>query len=365
MAGILNPQVLAVIQLTFPDRQRGKAYGIYGAVSGIGVALGPVLGGALIQANIDGTSWRPIFLINVPVGIVAIAMTLRLVKETRGRAGSLDPLGILLVSAAVLLLSIPLIQGQAAGWPAWTWVSFGGAAVALAAFIGWEVRTGRRGGSPLIDMNLFRNRAFSAGVGIGLAYFAGFISLFFLLSLMLQSGLHKTALIAGLIILPFALGTFLGAAVSDGFAKRLGRGVLALGCSMVAVGIAVTVLVLRARGAGLLGWELIAPLGFGGIGSGLVIAPNVSLVLEHVPWQDAGAASGILNTAQRVGQALGVAIVGAALSSELARQAAGSPAAHYSQATQVASLYSLGLVVVALALVFVIPKRSASSSGTW
>jgi hypothetical protein len=125
------------------------------------------------------------------------------------------------------------------------------------------------------------------------------------------------------------------------------------------------VLVLRARGAGLLGWELIAPLGFGGIGSGLVIAPNVSLVLEHVPWQDAGAASGILNTAQRVGQALGVAIVGAALSSELARQSAGSPAAHYSQATQVASLYSLGLVVVALALVFVIPKRSASSTGTW
>jgi EmrB/QacA subfamily drug resistance transporter len=365
MAGILNPQVLAVIQLTFPDRQRGKAYGIYGAVSGIGVALGPVLGGALIQANIGGTSWRPIFLINVPVGIVAIAMTLRLVKETRGRAGSLDPLGILLVSAAVLLLSIPLIQGQSAGWPAWTWISFGGAAAALAAFIGWEVRTGRRGGSPLIDMNLFRNRAFSAGVGIGLAYFAGFISLFFLLSLLLQSGLHKTALIAGLIILPFALGTFLGAAVSDGFAKRLGRGVLALGCSMVAVGIAATVLVLRARGAGLLGWELIAPLGFGGIGSGLVIAPNVSLVLEHVPWQDAGAASGILNTAQRVGQALGVAIAGAALASELARPGAGSAAAHYSHATQIASLYSLGLVVVALALVFVIPKRSASSTGTW
>jgi EmrB/QacA subfamily drug resistance transporter len=365
MAGVLNPQVLAVIQLGFPDQERGRAYGIYGAVSGIGVALGPVLGGALIQANIDGSSWRPIFLINVPVGIVAIGMTLRLVKETRGRAGSLDPLGILLICAAVLLVSVPLIQGQADGWPAWTWICFGAAAVTLAAFVGWEKRTARRGSSPLIDVNLFRNRAFSAGVGLGLAYFAGFISLFFLLSLLLQSGLHKSALTAGLIILPFALGTFFGAAVSDGFAKRLGRGVLALGAAMVAVGIAATIAVLRARGASLLGWELIAPLGFGGLGSGLIIAPNVSLVLEHVPWQDAGAASGILNTAQRIGQALGVAIVGAVLASQLARHSALSAPAHYSRAVQVASLYCLGLVVVALALVFVIPRRSKDAKGTW
>lgn len=365
MAGVLNPQVLAFIQLGFPDRERGQAYGIYGAISGIGVALGPVLGGALIQANIAGSSWRPIFLINVPVGIVAIGMTLRLVKNTRGRAGSLDPLGIFLISAVVLLISFPLIQGQADGWPAWTWICFGGAAVALAAFVGWERYTSRRGSTPLIDINLFRNRAFSAGVGVGMAYFAGFISLFFLLSLMLQAGMHKSALTSGLIILPFALGTFVGAMMSDGIARRLGRNVLALGCSMVAIGIAATILVLRARGANLAGWELIVPLGFGGIGSGLVIAPNVSLVLEHVPWQDAGAASGILNTAQRVGQALGIAIVGVALSSQLARHVTASAPAHYSQATQVASLYSLGLVIVALVLVFVIPRRSSVSQGSW
>lgn len=366
MAGVLNPQVLAVIQLGFPDRERGKAYAIYGAVSGVGVALGPLLGGALIAANIGGYSWRPIFLINVPVGIIAIAMTLALVKETRGRGGSLDPVGIVLLSAAVLLLSIPLVQGQSAGWPAWTWACFVFSAVALVAFVRWERRTAARGSSPLIDMSLFGNRAFSAGVGIGLAYFAGFISLFFLLSLLLQSGLHKSALISGLIILPFAAGTFFGAAMSEGFANRLGRGVLALGAGMVAVGIAATIVVLHSRGADLRGWELIVPLGFGGLGSGLVIAPNVSLVLEHVPWQDAGAASGILNTAQRVGQALGIAVVGAALTSSLSRGArSSSPQLHYSHAAQVASLYSLGLVLVALMLAFVLPKRTADSQGPW
>ncbi len=364
MAGVLNPQVLAVIQLGFPNEEKGKAYAIYGAVSGVGVAVGPIVGGALIQANIAGWDWRPIFLINAPIGLIAIVMSLALVKDTRGRGGSLDPVGIGLVSAAVLLLSVPLVEGQSRGWPAWTWICFALSAVALLSFVLWEQRAKRIGGSPLIDMALFGNRAFSAGVGIGLTYFAGFISLFFLLSLMLQAGLHKSALTAGLIILPFAAGTFFGAAMSEGLAQKLGRGVLILGSGMVTIGIGATIWVLYLQSADLSGWELIAPLAFGGIGSGLVIAPNVSLVLEHVPWQDAGAVSGILNTAQRVGQALGIAIVGVALASSL-KSGNASPEINYVHATAVASFFSLGLVVLTLLLAFVLPRRSEKTDTTW
>jgi EmrB/QacA subfamily drug resistance transporter len=324
MAGLINPPILALIQAVFPPRQRGRAYGLYGAVAGVATALGPLAGGLLIAWNLHGWDWRPVFGVNVPIGVIGMAAAIRLVPHVSGKPDRLDVVGTALVSAAMLLITYPLIQGQQAGWPAWTFACLGTAAAALAAFGGWELRMRRRGRTPLVDVTLLGNRSFAAGIGVSLVYFAGFIGLLFALSLYLQIGLGWTALHAGLTILPFAAGTFVGGAVSDQAARKLGRGVLLLGAAVVACSIAAVIGIIHADGTALSGLHLLPALLAGGVGSGLVIAPSVDVVLSGIRWQDAGSASGVLGASQRLGQAIGIAVVGVALFGSLA---AGAPRA--------------------------------------
>ncbi|GIF17783.1 EmrB/QacA subfamily drug resistance transporter [Actinoplanes tereljensis] len=324
MAGLMNPQILAVIQVAFPMKERGRAYGLYGAVSGVAVALGPLLGGLLIDWNVQDLGWRPIFLINVPLGIITAVMAAAWLREARGRGGSLDPIGILLIGSAIFLLSFPLVEGRAAGWPLWSWLMLAASVPMFALFVIFERSRTRRGREPLIDLNLFRGRTFSAGIGIGFAYFAGFISLWFVLSLYLQLGLARSALYAGLVLLPFAVGSFAGGLFSDWFSSRMGRWVIALGAGLVSAGIIGLIVTIDQVGADVSGWALVPSLLVSGLGSGLVISPNVDIVLSGVQWKDAGAASGVLNTAQRLGMALGLAVVGVAFFGALGNHAAAS-----------------------------------------
>lgn len=365
MAGIMNPPILAVIQAIFPAGERGKAFGFYGAVAGLATALGPLAGGLLIAWNLNGWDWRPVFLVNLPIGVAGLAAALRIVPESRGKPDSFDLAGIGLVSAAMLLITYPLIEGQDAGWPPWTFACLASALPVLALFAWWETRVGRRGRTPLVNISLFANRSFAAGVGVSLVYFAGFIGLLFVLSLYLQIGLGWSALHAGLTIVPFAAGTFAGAAFSDPIARRIGRGVLQIGSIAVAAATLVTILVIHAEGTGVSSADLLPALLAGGLGSGMVIAPNVEIVLSGVPWQDTGSASGVLNASQRLGQAIGVAVVGVALFISLgaeARRAAPRGAAGeqalgraFTHATQVASLYALGAIVLAALLIPLLP----------
>lgn len=358
MAGLMNPQILAVIQVAFPPQERGRAFGYYGAVAGVAVAAGPLLGGLLIQWDAWGLSWRPVFLLNVMVGIVAFAAALWLLPESRGRGGSLDAVGVVLVSAAFLLFTFPLVQGRVAGWPPWAFLSLAASVPALAGFVLWEARLVRLGRDPLVDVGLFKNRAFAAGTGISLSYFAGFIGLIFVLSLYLQIGLGRSALATGLILLPFAAGSFVGAAFSDRVADWLGRWVLLLGSGLVLVGIAGVVAAVRLAGNAATGIELLPPLLVAGIGSGFVISPNVDVVLSAVPWQQAGTASGVLNAAQRLGNALGVAVVGLVLFGTL--RGGGED---WSLAVQLAALCAGSAVFVSFLLVFLLPERKSDSGG--
>lgn len=326
MAGIMNPQIMAVIQIAFPPRERGRAFGIYGAVIGIATAAGPLVGGLLIAANIRGLEWEPIFLINIPIGIVAFIMAVRTLKESHGRAGSLDFVGIALVSAAVLLLTVPLIEGRALDWPAWTIISMIATLPVLAVFAWWELRRVHTGKTPLVDVRLFRNRAFTSGMGIALAYFGGFVGVFFVASLLIQNGLGHSALYSGLTVMPFSLGSLVSASQSDKVARRLGRNCLTLGTALVIVGICGLIVTIRATGSSLAGWQLSPWFLIEGVGSGLIIAPNVSLVLAGVPHQDAGSASGVLSATQRLGNAIGICLVGIILFGAL--QTGASSAAH-------------------------------------
>ncbi|MGC4107343.1 MAG: MFS transporter [Thermomicrobiales bacterium] len=313
MAGVMNPQITAVIQLAFPPQERGKAFGIYGSVIGIATAMGPLVGGLLIAANINGLEWEPIFLINIPIGIIAVIMALRILKQTYGRSGSLDLVGIVLVSAAVLLLTVPLIEGRPQGWPLWTWLSMGASVVMLAAFAWWERRRIDANVAPLVDVRLFRSRAFTAGMGIALAYFGGFVGIFFVSSLLLQNGMGKSALYSGLTVMPFSIGSMISASQSDKVARRLGRTCLLLGSALVMIGIGGLMLTMHLEDSALAGWELAPWFLLAGFGSGLVVAPNVTLVLAGVPREDAGSASGVLSATQRIGQAIGICLVGIVL----------------------------------------------------
>src|SRR5215468_1491880 len=167
MGAIMVPQVLAVIQVIFPPAERIKALAGFGVTAGLGTISGPLIGGLLIQHNLFGWDWRPIFLINVPVGILAVIASAILVRESRApRPPKLDPVGVVLISAGLLALLYPLVQGRELGWPTWTFVSMALSAPVFAIFVWYERIKARRDGSPLVEMSLFRERGFSAGMAI-------------------------------------------------------------------------------------------------------------------------------------------------------------------------------------------------------
>lgn len=364
-AGAMNPAVLALLQTTFAPAERGRAMVFYGAAAGTAAALGPVLGGVLIAADLGGWSWRPIFLLNVPIGIVLLVLAARVLPSARGRGGSLDPVGIALLSATLLLLTYPLIQGYEQGWPPWVAVSLAASAGALAAFVGWQRRRLRTGAVPLIDVRLFGYRSFAAGAGVTVFQLGAFASLQFALSAYLQLGLGRSALDAGFALLPFAVGTVVGSALSHRVYRRLGRPALHLGSVLLAAGTAGVVLTVRLAGTGTDALFLAPATLVAGIGAMLLGAPLIAVALADVPTESAGTAGGLLACAQRIGHALGVAVVGTVLFGALpaGSQSApnGSLASAYTTAVQLAGLACLGAAVVTFLLVYLLPGRRSAS----
>lgn len=327
--GVLNPQIAGIIQQLFRGRERGRAFGMLGATIGVSTAVGPLLGGLLIAAGGHREGWRWVFYVNVPVGIAALVLAHRLIParrrapgstRTRPRAADLDPVGTLLLGAAVVLVLLPLVEQEQ--WH--SGISYllipAGLAVA-AAFVRWELRH-RREHQPLVDLGLFRLRSYALGAVIALLYFAGFTAIFFIFTLYLQSGLHYSALLAGLAITPFAAGSAIAAAVGGRVVTRLGRPLVALGLLLVAVGLAGTLLAVHEVPGRGVAWVTVAPLALAGLGSGLVISPNQTLTLSEVPPDRGGAAAGVLQTGQRIGSAVGIAVIGSVFFAELGPTAA-------------------------------------------
>src|SRR5262244_3366413 len=311
MGAIMVPQVLAVIQVIFPPRERIKALAGFGITAGLGTVSGPLLGGLLTQHNLFGLDWRPIFLINVPVGIIAICASAVLVRESRApRPPRLDPGGVVLISAALLLLLYPLVEGRQLGWPTWTFASMAAAAPVLAAFIGYERLRARGDGSPLVHVGLFRERGFSAGMAIAIAFFLGIASFGLVLTLFLQLGLGFTPLHAGVTFLPFSLGILVSSGAAARLAPRFGRGVTMAGALIMAAAMTGLIAAVHHYGAAVTTWELVPGLVGAGLGLGAVIAPLADIVLDRVPHQDAGSASGVFNTGLQLGNSIGIAVIG-------------------------------------------------------
>ena len=376
-AGIYVPSVTAYIQLLFTGRTRGKAFAIMGAVIGVSSALGPLIGGLLIQAFGNTNGWRLVFVVNLPFGIAALIAAFFLLpkgSESRGGPGGVDAIGLLLLSGGLVAILVPLIEGQDQGWPTWTYLSLIGGIALIALFGAWEVAMAKRDKSPLVPPHLFSHPAFTGGVILALVYFAAFVSIFFTISILWQAGLGHTALESGVVSIPFALGSIVGASQSGKLAYKIGRTVLVIGAGMVAAGLTSLWLVLMLTTPGdLTSWDLLVPLLVAGTGSGLFIAPNAQFIIATVDRQEAGAASGVIATMQRVGSAIGIAIIGSVLFGTLSLPTRGRPtpedlATAFTHSATCALAVSAAFAVISFFLVFTLPKRvgpgpHASGSG--
>jgi EmrB/QacA subfamily drug resistance transporter len=351
---IMVPQVVALITASFPARERSRALGWYGATMGLGFVSGQILGGGLIQANIFGLGWRAVFLVNVPVGILAVIVGTVVVPAARGqRRPRLDPVGAVGVSGSLALALVPLTLGRDEGWPLWTWVSLAATLPVLAATIAWERRLTRNGGEPLLDLALFRDRAFSAGLLLNFAALFFFGSFMFVLTLLLQSGLGLSPLHAGIVNLPLAL-TFISMTLFGPYlAARIGPRSITVGAAFATLGVIALALTAMHDGGQLTGWETAPATGLIGIGQGLMVPSLMGAVLSHVRPEQAGAAAGVLTTTQQFAIATGVAVVGAIFYEVIG----GAPSrASFVSGLVVVAWVDAAILVIAAALTFLLPR---------
>ena len=325
-SGLLNPQGLGMIQQHFQGAARGRAFGYFGTAVGFSVAIGPVLGGFLIELGGPDLGWRLTFLVNVPIGILAIILgflwfprpLLRFPAAPEGggsRHGhwlrSLDPVGSLLLGLAVLAVLFPFMES---GRSALVWSLLPAGALLVYLWVKWEQRHARLGHSPMVNLDLFSTRSFTNGAIIMTLYFLGITSVWVLVALYVQEGVGKNALESGMFGVPAAL---LSAYASNWAGKRVmryGRKVVIGGLVLGLVGLAASMgVVLMHENDGLNIWWLMLPLSLVGIAQGSVISPNQTLTLADVPLDYAGSSGAIMQTGQRIGTSIGIALITAAV----------------------------------------------------
>jgi EmrB/QacA subfamily drug resistance transporter len=309
--GMLIAQNSGLIQDLFRGSERARAFGLLGATVGLSTAAGPVIGGLILAVFTGADGWRWVFYVNVPIGLLALVLAARLLPSTmsaRRRGIHLDLVGSLLLGGGVVSLLLPLVDAESGG-EAGLWPLFGLAVALLGAFGWWEVRTVRLRREPLLDPRLGGIPGYAAGSGIGLVYFTGITGVWLVLALFFQDGLGYSPLRSGLAVSPAALGVAVSSVIAGRLVLRVGRWLTVAGLAASAAGLVATALVLRHVGADEAAWAAAGPLLVAGIGGGMVTSPNITLTLQFVPVAVAGAAGGALQTAQRIGAAVGVAVL--------------------------------------------------------
>jgi EmrB/QacA subfamily drug resistance transporter len=308
---VVMPQVLSIIGVTYKDGDYVRALSYYGVALGLAAVGGQVIGGALAQTDAAGLGWRGCFLINVPIGLAALAATPRLVPESRApRRARIDLPGAVVLALGLTAVLLPLIEGRQHGWPTWTWLSLAAAPLILAAFVAHQARLQRRGAGALLDLGLFRERTFTAGVLTQLFLACAQASFFVYLALYLQDGRGLNPLEAGLVFTILAVAYVVVSGPAPELTKRFGRSVVAAGGVSLAAGLLALALATAEVGVGGSILVLVPGLVLVGAGIGLCFTPLTSTVLSGIDPARAGAASGAMSTITQVGYALGVAVTG-------------------------------------------------------
>ena len=354
-AALMYPQVLSIIQVTFKGADRSLALALFAAVSGIGAITGNILGGFLIQLNIAGLSWRPIFLVNLPIGVIGVLVGLRILQPSRSeKPPRLDLLGVGLITLFLVSLVLPLSQGQEIGWPLWTITLLALSFPILGLFILHERRVTEKDQDPLIDLGLFRHRSFAVGIPLTLGFYIITSGFFFTFVLFLQSGIGFSPFVSGLAFGIINVGFITASLMGPRLIPRFGTRVLNFGFAIEAVGFAVLLITLNSYGASLNLYELAVPLLIFGAGAGLIISPLLGVVLTGVPAQEAGEASGVVSTAFQIGITLGISLFGLLFYNFLGSQT--SQVSYLNAVKMMLPLFG-GIAVSAFLIVFLLSPR--------
>jgi MFS family permease len=310
-SALLLPQALATIQSATSGSARGKALSYYGATAGVASVVGQVLGGVLVSADIAGSGWRAIFLVNVPVAAVALVLALKAVPETRSQhPARIDRPGTLLLAATLVTLLLPLTEGRAAGWPLWSWVLLAVSPFAAAAFVAVEVRGERVGGNPLLPPSLVRIHSVRSGLLLIVPFCLGFGGFMFVLAVAMQDGLHFGALAAGAALAPLCAAFFAASLLGPRAVARFGRATVTGGSLIQGVGLVALAGTFHWGWPDLGVWALAPGMAVVGFGQGLVLPVVFRIVLSEVPPAQAGVGGGAMATTQQSALALGVATLG-------------------------------------------------------
>ncbi|WP_051366450.1 MFS transporter [Hamadaea tsunoensis] len=356
---VMIPQTFGLIRDLFPPHQMGKAFGAFGPTIGLSTILGPVVAGALVDADLFGTGWRMVFLINLPLGLFALIGGLRALPEGRGtRTLSLDVAGALLAGTGLVMIVYPLVQARELGWPAWAYAMLAGAVAVLAVFVAYQVRRKRSGRTPLVELSVFRQRSYTSGVLFVLVFFGAIVGFSLSVGLVLQLGLGFSPMHASLTMVGWALGAFLGSAFAATTMAKLGRNLLHIGLAGMAGGLVWLYLVFHTQGAAVHTGSLFGPLLAYGLGMGMIFVPLFDIIMGRVADHEVGSASAMLESLQQLGSSLGVAVLGTIFFTTVGVQFTPASFVH---ASGVIALVALGLTVVAFGLGFLLPKRARSA----
>lgn len=357
-SGLINPQGIGMIQQYFHGADRARAFGWFGSIVGVAVGIGPVLGGLLIGAGGPELGWRLTFLVNVPAGLLCIVLALvwfprpLLHRPPGSRSAlavwrSLDPVGSLLLGLAVLATMFPFVES---GTSAWSWLTLPAGLVLAWAWVRWERHQRDTGRSPMVDLQIFAIPSFTRGSIIALLYFLGMTSVWVLVALYLQLGSGRSALQTALVGVPAALTAAVAAGWAGRRVVRHGHRVVIGGLVLALVGIGSTTLVVALHAAGVASeWWLVVSLAFVGAAQGSVISPNQTLALEEVPLAYAGSSGAVMQTGQRIGTSVGIAVITSVAFATLGASGSWSTA-------MVVALASIGVVMV-VALAFAVADQ--------
>lgn len=362
-AAVMIPQGLGMLRAMVPADKMNSVFGIFGPMMGLAATFGPILGGWLVGADLFGLSWRAIFLVNIPVGIIALTFGARVLPHDDHAQGGtkpkLDIIGMLLATAGVMLLVYPLVQGRESGWPAWMFAMMAASVPTFGVFALHQRRRNAAGRDPFVVPTVFRKRSFVSGIAVLFSFSAAMSGVFFVYTLFMQIGLHFSALHAGLTMLPWSIGTIASMGASQALMPKIGpRRTLQTGMLVMSLGTVISALLVHSYGATTTSVTLIAPLLVSGMGMGLIFGPIFGSVLGDLDDAEVGSASGLLNAMQQLAGAFGIAALGTVFFDK-----AGSLMTSVPTAAVLVFAISAAILVVAWAVAFSMSKHTQEAEG--